>query len=380
MSDLGGGIDELDFQAFSGSPGGLSEETLSDDDGSLLGSNDSSLDHQEIVVDFSVVSEPSQRSDVLIIRVSLGAGIVLGASDGSRAHSVDLLVDLSSVEVSQLTSPGARPSDGSWMPSSDTTDLPQSSTSLSGESGDSHPLHNTLGSLTSGYPKSVDHLEVLEDFPNRNLGFELGESKVNLLSYGASIQLDLHKVSLLLSEVQLAQLGASKDSDILAVLLDPFEVSLDVVLALFIFLVLLGVLGEGLLLVRGVEILIEPSFELHGDVLSVHSGQSSEASGGFDVSDHSHNHHRGALDDGGGFNDIFLDELLSFSLLEISGDVGHSCLVAQEGSEVDGLGRVVSRVRSDPTSVVLGSALGNKLQGPVSGASYFLCDILSISD
>lgn len=74
-------------------------------------------------------------------------------------------------------------------------------------------------------------------------------------------------MSLSLSEVELAELGGSENSDDLAVFLDSFEISLDVLLALFIFSPSLGVLREGLLL--GVHpVLVESSLEFLRDVLS----------------------------------------------------------------------------------------------------------------
>ena len=74
-------------------------------------------------------------------------------------------------------------------------------------------------------------------------------------------------MSLLLSEVELAQLGHSENSDNSAVLLDSFEISLDGFLALLIFLPSLGILGEGLLL--GVSpVLVESSLEFIREMLS----------------------------------------------------------------------------------------------------------------
>lgn len=90
---------------------GQSQETLSQDDGSLFGSDYTSSNHKEIVVNNTVVGETSKRSDVLLSNISFGGGVVLNTSDGSGSNSVDLLVDFSSVVVTELTSSSASPSD-----------------------------------------------------------------------------------------------------------------------------------------------------------------------------------------------------------------------------------------------------------------------------
>ncbi len=90
----------------------------------------------------------------------------------------------------------------------------------------------------------------------------------------------------------------------LPVFLDSVEFSGDV---LFIR-PLLGILGESLLL--GVHpVFIESSLELSGQVLSPDGGQSSETSGGFDVTNNTGNNDSGGFEDGGSFNGFLLVEL-----------------------------------------------------------------------
>lgn len=99
MSEFGGSIDELKvdrFEEFAGSGG---EEGLSEEDESLLGTDAAALDDDEVVSDNTVVREAAQRSDVLLSDVGVGGGVVLGAAPLSLADSVDLLVELSPVEV-----------------------------------------------------------------------------------------------------------------------------------------------------------------------------------------------------------------------------------------------------------------------------------------
>jgi hypothetical protein len=68
---------------------------------------------------------------------------------------------------------------------------------------------------------------------------------------------------------------------------------------------LLGVLGESLLL--GVHpVLVQSSLEFSGQLLSPDGGQSSETSGGFNVSNNTDNDDGGGFEDGDGFNDFLL--------------------------------------------------------------------------
>lgn len=205
--------------------------------------------------------ETTKRGDVLLDGVSLGGGVVLGSADGTSADSVDLLVKFSSVVVAELTSSCDGPLNGSGMPSTDTADLAETSVGLSGKAGHTESLDDTGSSLTTGHTNSVDHLVLLEDLTDGDFTLELLEGPVDLLSNGATVDLDLEEVSLALSEVKLGELGAGENSDDGAVLLDSLEVSLDALLALGILLITLSVVSEGLLL--GVlPVLVEAASEL----------------------------------------------------------------------------------------------------------------------
>jgi hypothetical protein len=113
-------------------------------------------------------------------------------------------------------------------------------------------------------------------------------------------------VSLLLLKTGLSDLGVSQDSNDGAVLLDPLELSVDGGSA--ILLVLLGVLGEGLLL-RPVPVLVESPLELVREVLGPDGGERSESSRGLDVTDDTDDNHGGSLDDGDGLDDLSLVHL-----------------------------------------------------------------------
>lgn len=99
MSHLGGCVDEFDVNLLSGSIVGLGKKRFSEGNSSLSCSHDSTSDHEEVVVDNSVMGESSKRGDVLLSNISLGGSVVLNASVSSSTDSIDLLVDLSSVMV-----------------------------------------------------------------------------------------------------------------------------------------------------------------------------------------------------------------------------------------------------------------------------------------
>jgi hypothetical protein len=227
VTDLGRGIDELNLDLLGSAVLGLGEVALSEDDGSLASSNDSTLHHNEVLVDLTVVGETTKRSDVLLNGISFGGGVVLGSADGTGSDSVDLLVELSSAVVAELTSTGDGPLNGSGMPSSDTADLSEASVSLTGETGDTESLDDTGGSLTSGDTDGVDHLVLIEDFTDGDFTLELLEAPVDFLGNGATVDLDLDEVSLALSEVELGKLGGGEHTHDVAVLLYSLEVSLD---------------------------------------------------------------------------------------------------------------------------------------------------------
>lgn len=113
MSNLGGGIDELELDLLEGVSGDLGSEGLSEDNDSLSGSEDGSLEHDEVLLDGSVSSEATHGGDGLLGKVELGGG---GVEDllsslvlDGLAESVDLLVGLSTAVVTLLTSTGDGP-------------------------------------------------------------------------------------------------------------------------------------------------------------------------------------------------------------------------------------------------------------------------------
>ena len=138
--------------------------------------------------------ETTDGGDVLLNGIGSGSGVVCDTSDGTSTNSVDLLVDLGTAVIAELTTTGDCPLDSSGVPSSDTSDLTKTSVSLTRKSVDTKSLDNTLGSFTFSNTDCVNTFIVLEDFTNRDFLLEFGESPVNLLGNVASINLDFHNV------------------------------------------------------------------------------------------------------------------------------------------------------------------------------------------
>jgi len=116
MSHFTAGIDELQADFFHGISGSLRNDGLSEENDSLFRSDTSSLDHDEVMVDDTIVGESSQRSDVLFSQVIESGSVVLDSSDCSLSDPVDLFIEFSSVMESEITSSRDSPSDSSRMP------------------------------------------------------------------------------------------------------------------------------------------------------------------------------------------------------------------------------------------------------------------------
>lgn len=83
-----------------------------------------------MVVDLTVVWETSQWGDVLLGQIVLSGSVVLDLGSWFT-DSVNLLVDFGSVVVTQLTSSWDGESDTFWMPSTNATNLADTSVGFS---------------------------------------------------------------------------------------------------------------------------------------------------------------------------------------------------------------------------------------------------------
>jgi len=287
------------------------------------------------------VREATDGSDVLVDGIGLAHGVVGDTVDGTSSNSVDFLVDLGSRVITLLTTAGDRPLDGGRMPGSDTSDLAETSMRLTVKSRASESLDGSSHSLTAGNTDGVDNFVHVENVTDFDLLLEFAVRKVDLISNGATVNLDFQDVGLALAEAEFADLGGGKDADGSAVLLDAGHIAVDGVLVLGIELMLLGVLGESLLL--GVHpVLVHAPLDGFVKVSSPDGGERAEAAGGLNVADQTDNLHRWALDDGARVHNILLDHFLALTSLLVLDDVGHAGLVTNEGGKVARAGGVVA--------------------------------------
>jgi hypothetical protein len=186
------------------------------------------------------------------------------------------------VVVTHLTGTGNSPLDVARVPGTNTSDLAETLVRLAGQLGGTPTGGNTLETVTLGNGNDVDHLVLLEDGVDVDGLLEEVAGEVNLVGNGATVDLDLHKVGLLLLDGGLADLGVGEDTDDSAVLLDALELTGDGGTGRLG--VLLGVLGEGLLLGL-VPVLVEATLDLVAQVLSPDGGERAETAGSLDVTD-----------------------------------------------------------------------------------------------
>jgi len=341
MSVLRCGIDELNLELFGLPRLGAREKSLADGDWSLASSHDSTLDEEIIFVDATVVREATNGGDVLVDSIGFAHGVVSDTMDGTSSNSVDLLVDLSSGMVTLLTTTSDRPLDGGRMPGTNASNLTETSMSLTVKTRASESLDRSNHTLTTGNANGVNNFIHVENVTDLDLLLELVVSEVDLLSNGSSVNLDLEDVGLALTEAKLTDLGGRKNTHDSAVFLDASHIAMDRVLVFSIKLVLLGVLGESLLL--GVHpVLVHAALDSLVEVGGPDGGECAEATGGLNVADKTNNLHWWAFKDGTGVHDILLDHLLTLTALLVLNDVGHTGLVANEGGKVARAGCVVA--------------------------------------
>lgn len=302
VTELGRGIDELELNLLESGTLGVGDEGLADGDNTLSGTSNTTLDHQEIFVDETVVRETTHGGDSLLSDIVLSSARLLVAS---LANTVDLLVDLSTVMVTVLTSTGNRVHDTGRMPSTNTGNLTETSVGLTGKLLGTPTGSDTLETLTLGDSNDIDHLVLLEERGDFDFLLEVLAGPVNLLGNGTTVDLDFHNVGLLLANLGLADLSVSNDANDAAVLLDTLEFTSDLLGALR---VLLGVLGEGLLL-GAVPVLVEAATDFVGKMLSPDGGEGTKTTGSLDVTNNTNDDHRRSLNDADSLDDLLLVHL-----------------------------------------------------------------------
>lgn len=233
------------------------------------------------------------------------------------------------------------------MPSSDTSYSSPSSMCLLLQMFDTISLDHTSNSLSFCHTNHVDVLILLEHLIDSNFLLQQSLGIIHLLFNCSTINLDFEDVILLLSEVQFVHLGVGNNSHYLTIFDDSLQLNLDVLA----ILVLLGMLSEGLLLWVH-PILVESSQGVLSQLAGPHCGQSSQTSGGFDVTHNTHNGDGRSLHNGDWLNDLLAIQFWSWSVHGTQ-DVGHTCLKSGKGSQMHRLSSIVLREWSDSASEVL---------------------------
>jgi hypothetical protein len=361
VSELGRGVDPLEADLLEGPSGGLGEHGLSEGHDTLLNTRDGTLEHNEVVVDLTVADETTERSDGLLGDIDLSGGVVVSIT---LTNAVDLVVDGSTVMVSHLSGTCNCPLNVRRMPSTNTGDLSETLVCLTRKLLGTPTGGNTVETVTLGNGNDVNHLVLLEDAGDVDGLLEELLAERDLVGDGATVDLDLHKVGLLLLEGGLSDLGVGQDTDDSAVLLNALELAGDggtVVLG-----VLLGVLGESLLLAL-VPVLVESALDLVAQMLGPNGGEGSQASGSLDVSNKTNNDHRWGIDDSDSLNNLLLVGLGARSV-EVTNDGGHTSLVTHSGGQVDGLLGVILGEGLDLSTVTSSALPGQVSQGAVAGS------------
>ncbi len=122
-------------------------------------------------------------------------------------------------------------------------------------------------------------------------------------------------------------------------------------------------LNESLLLCT-CPVLVEAPLELLRQMLSPNCLQAAQPSRSLDVAHQTNNDHGRGLHNTDSLHDFFLVHLGSWPV-QITHDVCHPCLVAQEGSQMRSLAGIIPRELPDPTPDFSSSLAGKKPQ--VSG-------------
>merc|ERR1719387_3122897 len=321
--------------------GALREERLAHRDQALAHADDRALEHDVVLVDLAVVREAAHRRDSLLREVILRRGVRRVLLE-ALADAVDLLVDLRTVVVAELTGARGLELHALRVPRANARDFAEPAVGLASKTSDAPTRDNALPSATLRHADRVNHLVVSEDGGDGDRLLEHLRAEINLLRDGAAVHLDLHDVRFLLPDLRLRDLGVADRTDNLAVILGTLDLGLDLLRHLLLLAVeVLRVLGEGLLL-RAVPVLVEAAANLIAQVRSPHRREGAEAVDGLRVADEADADHRRALDDGDGLRGLLLVELRP-RLVHVAHDVRHAGLVAHEGRQVARLRRVVLR-------------------------------------
>jgi len=372
VTELGRGVDQRQSDLFGGDSLGLRDEGLADVEDALPDSDARAFEHDEVLLDHTVVRETSHGIDRLLGDVLLSSGVVAHQLAlfhvESVSDAVDLLVDLGSVMITLLTDASDRVGHSRRMPSADTSHFAKTLVCLTRQLLHVPTSNNTFDSVTLGDADDIDHLVLREDVLDGDCLLHESAGEVDLLGDRAAVQLNLVNVRLLLPFAKKLDLRVRNNADDSAVLLHLGEILLDLLLAL-LGGPLLGIFGESLLL-RGVPVLVEASSDFLGEMLGPDGLEGPHAMRRLDISNDADDHDGRSLDDRHRL-DHFLLVRLGTRTVNHSADMSHTGLVPGEGGEMDRLLGVILGEGLDSSLVVLASLLGQEAQIAVTRRGKF---------
>lgn len=358
VTELGGGIDPLELDLLGGDTLGLDEDRLTEGDDTLDDTRDGTLDDEEVLTDNTIVGEATDGGDLLLGDVVFGGGVTLIST---RANTVDLLVGLSTVTVTHLTGASDGEGDTGRMPGTDTSDLTETLVSLAGEAASTPTLGDTLETLTLGDGEDIDELTLLEDGSHRDGLLEVAVSELDLLSSSlTTVDLDFHNVGLLLTNLDLTDLSVGNSAHHSGEVADASQIAINSLLLGSLIIVLLGVLGEGLLL-GAVPAAVETTQRFLSNVLGPHGRQSTQTTRSLNITHNTNHNHGGSLNHSHGLAHLLLVHLRA-STIDLTHHMRAACLVSHKGSEMGGLRGIITRETSNTSSVVSATLAGQETQ------------------
>lgn len=363
VAELAGGVDELEADLLEAGTAGVDDHGLAEGEDALLDTNAAALNHDKVVLDNTIVGEATHGGNALDGQVGLGGGRLVV---GTVGNAVDFLVHLGTVMEAVLTGAGDGEHDTAGMPGTNTGDLADTLVGLAGLLAGSPTGSDTLVPVALGDTEDIDVLILLKDRGHGDLLLKVAVGPVDLVGDGATVQLDLHKMGLLLTDGGLARHSVHEDTDNSAVLADALQRSLGILRTRGN---LLGVLGEGLALGHS-PVLVEAALEIIRKMLSPNGRQGTETTGGLGVSGNTNDNHRGSLNDGDGLKDFLLVHL-GTRTVKITDDVGHTGLEAHEGSKMDRLAGIVLGEGLDVSTHSARALAGQETKRTVAGSFEF---------
>merc|ERR1711936_83045 len=331
MTNLGGGIDEFEFDFFQIFSLVMSEKRFSDDNWTLSDTHARTFDDQEIVLDFTVMRKSTERINRFISDIGSSGSIVLDKLSIfgfiTSTNSVNLLVDFNTVMVTFLTTTSNSVRNTCWMPCTNTSDFTETTMGFSWEFFSTPTRCYTLATMTLSDTDAIDVFVLSNDVMDCDVLFEETEAEIDFGSGVTTVDLEFEEMGFLLFEWEKFHLGVSDQSDNWAVFLQFSQFSFSTFL---IFIPLLRVLSESLLLRRS-PVLIKSSLALVRNMFTPDGFKSSQASWSFNISNNTNTNHWWCFQNSHRFNNFFLVKFRSLTG-NFTNDVCHTSFVTNETS------------------------------------------------